>query len=124
VRQELVGSALALVADVLSRHLHVAAEWQRAEPVIRITATESPDPLPEPEAEDLDANTQPFGDREVAELVEEDERSEDDRERDEHGYDTWQCVSPALADAPIGASPDSLAYPSRRRPVTIPLRRT
>ena len=82
LRQELVGLAAARLVRALARHLHVAAERQRADPVFRVAAPEAEDGRIEAELELQDLDADALGRQEMAELVHEDEHAEHERERE------------------------------------------
>ena len=71
------------LVGVLAGHLHVAAERQRADAVLRIAALEAEDRRVEAELELQHADADALGGQKVAELVDEHEHAEHERERQE-----------------------------------------
>ncbi len=82
LRQELVGLAGAFFFRVLARHLHVAAERQRADAVFGVAAAEADDGRVETELELQDANADTLGGEKMTKFVHEHEHAEHERKRE------------------------------------------
>ncbi len=80
VGQKLVRSSLALLGDIVARHLHVSAQRKKTYAVVRIAALEAKEALAKPEAEDLNADPEPLGHQEMPKLVDKDHRTENQQE--------------------------------------------
>ena len=78
--QELVRLPGASVVGVLAGHLHVAAERQRTDAVLGVSASEADDGRVEAELEFQDLDPDALGCEEVPELVHEDKHAEHERE--------------------------------------------
>ena len=77
---EVAGIGTAVVGLILADHLAVAAERQRIEPIGRLAARPLDDRRAKADGEIADANAEPLGEDEVAELVEGDKDAEDGKE--------------------------------------------
>ena len=80
LRQELVGRAGPGLVRRFARHLHVAAERQRADAVFRVAALELQQLRPEPERERQHTDADAARRKKVPQLVHEHEHAEDDDE--------------------------------------------
>ena len=80
LRHELVGPPAARVVGRLARHLHVAAERDRADAVLRVAADDPEQLGAEAEREGQHADAVAAGHQEMPQLVHEDEHAEDEHE--------------------------------------------
>ena len=84
--QELIVAARRCVFGVLAGHLHVAAERDDADAVLRVAALDLENLRSETERERDHAHAVPAREQEVAELVDEDEHAENEQERKKRGH--------------------------------------
>ena len=82
-RQEFVGTARAGVVGILARHLHVAAERNRADAVLGVATSDLQQLRAEAERERQHADAEPARRQEVTELVHEHEHAKDEQECEE-----------------------------------------
>ncbi len=82
--EKFIGIALALFERIVARHLHVAAQRQRADAVVGVAALHAPQARAETDGKNLHAHAKGFGDDEMSPLMDQDHDAQNDRNRNDH----------------------------------------
>jgi len=83
VRHELGGIVRMRVHGILTAHFHVTAQRDRADAVVGIAPAKAKKPFTESNRENLHPDPEPLGHRVMAELVDQDHETQDNRDSDD-----------------------------------------
>ncbi len=83
VREKFRRIAGALIHGILAAHLDVAAQGNRADPIVGVSLAEAEQALAKADGENLDPDPQPFGNGIMAKFMNQDHESEDDDNGDQ-----------------------------------------